>query len=44
LLCNLVRGFQMGKTCKPVIAYGVEDHWDKPLSLVRQELGIAGYF
>jgi ubiquinone biosynthesis protein Coq4 len=44
LSCNLVRGFQMGKTCKPVIAYGVEDHWDKPLSLVRQELGIAGYF
>jgi ubiquinone biosynthesis protein Coq4 len=44
LLCNLVQGFRMGQICRPVIAYGVEDQWEKPLQLVRQELGIAGYF
>ncbi|NJM56840.1 MAG: hypothetical protein HC857_04500 [Synechococcales cyanobacterium RU_4_20] len=44
LLRNLLRGLRMGKTCQPVIAYAVEDNWEKPLSLVRQELGIASYF
>jgi ubiquinone biosynthesis protein Coq4 len=44
LLRNLVRGFRMGLASKPVVAYPVEDNWAKPLSLVRQELGIADYF
>jgi ubiquinone biosynthesis protein Coq4 len=44
LLRAIVRGFRMGQTSQPVVAYPVEDNWDKPLSLVRQELGLAGYF
>ncbi len=44
LLRAIVRGFRMGQTSSPVVAYPVEDNWDKPLSQVRQELGIAGYF
>jgi ubiquinone biosynthesis protein Coq4 len=44
LLRAIVRGFHMGQTSQPVVAYPVEDNWDKPLSLVRQELGLAGYF
>ena len=44
LLSTLVRGFRMGLTSTPVVAYPVEDNWEKPLRLVRQELGIAHYF
>ena len=44
LLRAIVRGLRMGQASKPVVAYPVEDHWDKPLSLVRRELGIAAYF
>ena len=44
LLKAIVRGLRMGHASKPVVAYPVEDSWDKPLSLVRRELGIAGYF
>jgi ubiquinone biosynthesis protein Coq4 len=44
LLKAIVRGFCMGRTSLPVVAYPVEDNWDKPLSWVRHELGIAGYF
>ena len=44
LLQAIVRGMRMGQVSKPVVAYPVEDHWDKPLSLVRRELGISGYF
>jgi hypothetical protein len=44
LLGALVRGFRMGLTSGPVVAYAVEDNWEKPLRLVRQELGIADYF
>ncbi len=44
LLKAIVRGFRMGRTSLPVVAYAVEDNWDKPLSWVRYELGIAGYF
>ncbi len=44
LLRAIVRGFRMGKTSQPVVAYAVENNWDKPLSRVRYELGIAGYF
>jgi hypothetical protein len=44
LLKAIVRGFRMGETSLPVVAYAVEDNWDKPLSWVRHELGLAGYF
>jgi ubiquinone biosynthesis protein Coq4 len=44
LLRALVRGFRMGRTSQPVVAYAVEDNWAKPLREVRQELGIAHYF
>jgi ubiquinone biosynthesis protein Coq4 len=44
LLRALVHGFRMGRTSQPVIAYAVEDNWAKPLRVVREELGIAGYF
>lgn len=44
LLHALVRGFCMGRTSQPVVAYAVEDNWTKPLRVVRQELGIAHYF
>ncbi len=44
LLKAIVRGFRMGRTSRPVVAYAVEDNWDKPLSWVRYELGIAKYF
>jgi ubiquinone biosynthesis protein Coq4 len=44
LLRNLLRGWRMGRTCKPLIAYAVEDNWAKPLFVVRQELGIGRYF
>jgi ubiquinone biosynthesis protein Coq4 len=44
LLRALVRGFRMGRTSQPVVAYAVEDNWAKPLRVVRQELGIADYF
>jgi ubiquinone biosynthesis protein Coq4 len=44
LLKAIVRGFRMGRTSLPVVAYAVEDNWDKPLSWVRHELGLAGYF
>jgi ubiquinone biosynthesis protein Coq4 len=44
LLGALARGFRMGLTSAPVVAYAVEDNWEKPLRLVRQELGIADYF
>jgi ubiquinone biosynthesis protein Coq4 len=44
LLRALVRGFRMGRTSQPVVAYAVEDNWAKPLRIVREELGIADYF
>ena len=44
LLKAIVRGLRMGQVSKPVVAYPVEDNWDKPLSLVRRELGLSGYF
>lgn len=40
----LVRGFRMGWVSRPVVAYAVEDNWDKPLVQVRQELGIGQFF
>jgi ubiquinone biosynthesis protein Coq4 len=44
LLRNLLRGWRMGRQCKPLIGYAVEDNWAKPLFVVRQELGIGRYF
>jgi ubiquinone biosynthesis protein Coq4 len=41
---SLVRGFRMGWVSQPVVGYAVEDNWDKPLWLVRQELGIGHFF
>jgi ubiquinone biosynthesis protein Coq4 len=40
----LLRGFQMGWVSQPVVAYAVEDNWDKPLQQVRRELGIGRFF
>ena len=40
LLKNLWRGFRMGQQCQPIIAYPFELNWQKPLSQVRQELGL----
>ena len=44
LLQAIVRGVRMGQASKPVVAYPVEDNWDKPLSFVRRELGLSSYF
>lgn len=40
LLRNLWRGFRMGQVCHPIIGYPFELSWEKPLSQVRQELGL----
>jgi ubiquinone biosynthesis protein Coq4 len=40
----LVRGFRMGWVSQPVVAYAVEENWDKPLAQVRRELGIGQFF
>ncbi|MEM9150699.1 MAG: Coq4 family protein, partial [Cyanobacteria bacterium P01_F01_bin.3] len=42
LLRNLWRGFKLGRQCQPIIGYAFEQNWEKPLSQVRQELGIGG--
>lgn len=44
LLRNLRRGFMLGKQSKPMIGYAFEKNWEKPLSQVRQELGIGSLF
>jgi ubiquinone biosynthesis protein Coq4 len=44
LVMALVRGFRMGWVSQPVVAYAVEDNWDKPLVQVRRELGIGQFF
>jgi ubiquinone biosynthesis protein Coq4 len=44
LLKALARGLRMGLKSAPVAAYAVEDNWEKPLALVRRELGIGVYF
>lgn len=41
LLRNLWRGFRLGRQCQPIIGYAFEKNWEKPLSQVRQELGIG---
>ena len=44
LLRNLWRGFKIGRQCKPIIGYAFEQNWEKPLSQVRQELGIGSLY
>ena len=38
LLKALARGFQIGLEAELVIAYKLEDHWERPLLEWRQEL------
>ena len=44
LLSGLWRGLRLGMTCKPIIGYAFELNWEKPLSQVRDELGIGSLF
>jgi ubiquinone biosynthesis protein Coq4 len=44
LLRAMGRGFWMGVRGRAAIAYPVELNWDKPLAIVRQELGLGGFF
>ncbi|WP_035992248.1 Coq4 family protein [Leptolyngbya sp. KIOST-1] len=44
LLRAMVRGFRMGRKGKAAIAYPPELNWDKPLAIVRQELGLGDFF
>ncbi|MBD2052633.1 hypothetical protein NC974_24625 [Leptolyngbya sp. SLC-A1] len=39
LLRAIGRGFRMGRRGRAAIAYPPELNWDKPLAIVRQELG-----
>ncbi len=40
LLEQIVLGYKMGSSAKPLLAQKWEEHWDKPLSEWRNELGI----
>ena len=44
LLRAMGRGFWMGVRGRAAIAYPVELNWDKPLAIVRQELGLGRFF
>ncbi|PSN16215.1 hypothetical protein C7293_03590 [filamentous cyanobacterium CCT1] len=44
LLRALGRGFRMGMKGRAAIAYPPELNWDKPLAIVRQELGLGEFF
>ncbi len=44
LLRALGRGWRMGMRGKAAIAYPPELNWDKPLAIVRQELGLERFF
>lgn len=44
LLWALGRGLAMGLRGKPIIAYPLEHRWDRPLSMVRKELGLGDFF
>jgi ubiquinone biosynthesis protein Coq4 len=39
-IASIAHGILMGLQTKPIITYAFEDNWDKPLVLVRKELGI----
>lgn len=40
LIGSVIKGFIIGMKSKPIFAYQFEANWDKPVSEVRQELGI----
>lgn len=40
-IASIARGILMGLQTKPIVGYAFEDNWDKPLVLVRKELGIT---
>ncbi|MEA5447349.1 Coq4 family protein [Leptolyngbya sp. CCNP1308] len=44
LLRAMVRGFRMGMKGRAAIAYPPELNWEKPLAIVRQELGLEDFF
>ncbi len=44
LLRAMGRGFRMGMKGKAAIAYPPELSWEKPLAIVRQELGLGEFF
>ncbi|MBW4463101.1 MAG: hypothetical protein KME47_23110 [Nodosilinea sp. WJT8-NPBG4] len=44
LLRAIWRGFRMGTRGQAAIAYPPELNWDKPLAIVRQELGLGEFF
>ncbi|WOD41411.1 Coq4 family protein [Nodosilinea sp. E11] len=44
LLRALGRGFRMGMKGRAAIAYPPELNWEKPLAIVRQELGLGEFF
>lgn len=44
LLRAVWRGFWMGVKGRAAIAYPPELNWDKPLAIVRQELGLGEFF
>jgi ubiquinone biosynthesis protein Coq4 len=40
ILASTIKGAIMGLRAKPIVAYAFEENWEKPLAVVRQELGI----
>ncbi len=44
LLRAMVRGFRMGMRGRAAIAYPPELNWEKPLTIVRQDLGLGEFF
>lgn len=44
LLRAIWRGFRMGMRGRTAIAYPPEHNWEKPLVIVRQELGLGEFF
>lgn len=44
LLRAMGRGFRMGMKGRAAIAYPPELNWEKPLAIVRQELGLEDFF
>jgi ubiquinone biosynthesis protein Coq4 len=43
-IAAIIKGLILGLKSKPLVAYQFEANWDKPLSEVRQELGISEFF
>jgi ubiquinone biosynthesis protein Coq4 len=40
IFVSTIKGAIMGLRAKPIVTYAFEDNWEKPLVVVRQELGI----